>query len=408
MKFLKIVHNILIKNKLDKNFETELAKRNMVTAKIMMTFVIIFQVCDIMYTIFKKKNIYTFPNYAYMTLYISLFIATAIILLVGIKLSKNIEINAKKILILSIIYSGLILIWGTGITLLDLRNSAQIIVYITVVIGITATIYIKPNIAIIILSMNYLILLALIIKIDTIFPNYELVKIDHQGLYINITIFTIIGIVVSIVRYINKCEDFRNRLIIVSQNRKLNEMNNELNRLNGYLGSISKIDYLSKLNNRWCLDETMQEQLEICIENNTSLAVLMIDIDDFKKLNDSCGHEVGDNGIKMVSSIIKKYSEEFSLSSFRYGGEEFLILMPDFSEKDAYRVANDIRQDICRSEIKDTDINLTVSGGLHCCTPSINEEYAEFIVKSDRALYKAKEKGKNFIEIYEELVVLQV
>ena len=356
----------------------------MITAKIIMTFIIIFEVYVSIYTILKKKNIDTFPTNAYMTLYISLLIITVIILFIGIKLSKNIETNAKKILILSTIYSGIILIWGTGITLLDLKNSVQLIVYITVVIGITATIYIKPNVSIILLSINYIILLALIINRNIIFPNYELIKINGIGLYINITIFTIMGISASIVRYINKYEDFRNRHIIISQNRKLNEMNNELNRLNSYLESISKTDSLSKLYNRWCLDETMQEQWKNCIENNTSLAVLMIDIDDFKKINDSFGHEVGDKGIKMVSSIIKKYSEEFYLSSFRYGGEEFLILMPNFNERDAYGVANDIRKDICSSEIKDTDINLTVSGGLYCCTPSIDEEYVEFIVKADR------------------------
>lgn len=408
MKILKKVRNVLIKNKLDKSFEIELAKRNMITAKIMMTFIAIFQVYDIIYTIFKKKNIYTFPNYIYMTLYISLLIATIGILYLVINLSKNIEKNANKILIFSTIYSGLILLWGTGITVLGFTKSDEIIVYITIVIGIAATSYMKPKISIILLSSNCIILLTLIMNISTIFPDYEILKIDHQGLYINVVIFTIMGISASIMRYINKYEDFRHRHIIISQNKKLNEMNNELNRLNVYLKSISKTDCLSKLYNRWCLDETMQDQLQICIENNTNLAVLMIDIDDFKSLNDSFGHEIGDNGIKMVSSIIKKYSEEFSLSSFRYGGEEFLILMPNFDERDAFRIANDIRMDISSAQIKDTNINLTVSGGLHCCMPTTKEEYADFIVKSDRALYKAKDKGKNFIEVYEELVVSQI
>lgn len=404
MKFLNKIYNILFNNHLENDFEIELAKRNMIIARIMMTFIMIFEVYVIIYTIFKKKNIYTFPTNMYMILYISLLIATVIILVVVLKLNKNIEKNAKKIRILSIVYSGFILIWGTGITVLDLKNPGQVIVYITVVIGITATIYIKPNVSIILLSINYILLLVLVMNQDKIFPNYELIKRNSSGIYINITIFTIMGISTSIVRYINKYEDFKNRRIIISQNKKLNSMNNELNRVNAYLKSVTKTDCLSQLYNRLCLDETMPVQWKNCIENNASLVVLMIDIDNFKYINDSFGHDIGDKGIKLVSSIIKKYSEKFYLSSFRYGGEEFLILMPNFNRIDAHEVANGIRTDICNSKIEYTDINLTISGGLYCGIPSMDVEHDEFIVKADQALYKAKEKGKNFIEVYEELL----
>jgi len=400
MKFLNKVYKNLSNYDLEKSFEIELAKRNMVTAKIMMSFIILFQIYDIIYTVLKKKSINTFPYNGYMSLYIFLLIATVIILLWVIKLSKNIKINAKKILVLSALYSGIVLIWATGITLLDFKNSDQIIVYITVVIGIAATIYIKPHILITILSINHIIFIALIVNYEKLLPNYKLIEISGRGVYVNITIFTVMGIGASIVRYINKYQDFRNRTIIISQNKKLNTMNSELNRLNVYLKGISKTDSLSKLHNRWCLDETMPVQWKESIDSNTKLAVLMMDIDNFKKLNDSFGHEIGDKGIKLVSNIIKKYSEEFSLSSFRYGGEEFLILMPNFNEGDAHKVADEIREDICNSKIEYTDINMTISGGLYCGMPSLDEEHAEFIVKADKALYKAKQKGKNIIEIY--------
>jgi diguanylate cyclase (GGDEF)-like protein len=400
MSLVSKLYKLVINNDFNKNFEIELAKSNMFAAKIMMSFIILAQVWDIFYTILKKKNIFAFPNYAYMILYISLFIASVIILLVVIKLSKNIEVNAKKILTLSSIYIGIILIWGTGITLLDFKNTDQIIVYITVVIGIAATIYTKPIITIILLSMNFIIFIALVINYETILPNFKLATINTSGLCINLTIFTFMGISTSIVRYLNKYQDFRNRNIIVSQNEKLYKLNNELNRLNSHLKGISKTDSLSKLCNRWSLDETMPVTWKDSIEKNANLAVLMMDIDNFKKINDSFGHDIGDKGIKLVSSIIKKYSEKFSLSSFRYGGEEFLILMPNFNMSDANKVANDIRQDICSSKIECTDINMTISGGLYCGTPSIDVEHSEFIVKADKALYKAKQKGKNYIELY--------
>lgn len=408
MKFLNKIFKLLMNNNLDKAFEIELAKRNIATARIMMPFIMIFQVYDIFYIFSKKKNIDMFPNNGYMLLYISLLILTVIILFVGINLSKNIEKNAKKILVLTIIYSEIILTWGTAITLLDFKGSDQIIVYITVVIGVAATIYIKPNKSIILLIINYILFIVVVINYEVIFPNYQLVEINSKGLYMNITIFTIMGISTSVVRYINKYEDFRNRSIIIAQNKRLNKLNNELNRLNVHLKGISETDSLSKLRNRWCLDETMPEQWKVSIENNTKLAVLMMDIDDFKNLNDSFGHEIGDKGIKLVSNIIKKYSEKFDLSSFRYGGEEFLILMPNFNECDAHRVADNIRKEICNTKIECTDINMTISGGLYCGFPSIDVEHAEYIVNADKALYMAKQKGKNLIGIYQDMEVLPI
>ncbi|MGB5823767.1 MAG: sensor domain-containing diguanylate cyclase, partial [Proteocatella sp.] len=134
------------------------------------------------------------------------------------------------------------------------------------------------------------------------------------------------------------------------------------------------------------------------------LCVLMIDIDDFKKVNDNYGHTVGDIVLKKVAEIIK-YSVRSHDHVGRYGGEEFIVLMNEVDAEIYLDVAERIRKNV--AEHSNTAISpgeettVTVSIGLSCMNID-KKEISQLIEESDKALYKAKAGGKNRVIVYED------
>jgi diguanylate cyclase (GGDEF)-like protein len=126
-------------------------------------------------------------------------------------------------------------------------------------------------------------------------------------------------------------------------------------------------------------------------------SLVIFDIDNFKKINDTYGHPAGDEALKMVSGIIMERVRDIDIVA-RWGGEEILVGLVGASEKDAFIVADDIRRKIGETPLvfEGKEINFTISGGI----ASFDEENSEFekiFQKADARLYKAKESGKNVI-----------
>ncbi|WP_121627957.1 sensor domain-containing diguanylate cyclase [Poseidonibacter antarcticus] len=155
---------------------------------------------------------------------------------------------------------------------------------------------------------------------------------------------------------------------------------------------IANRDFLTSLLNRRAMMKEMSRQLSIANRYNQSTALLLVDIDFFKRVNDTYGHQVGDIAIQQISNVLSKNVRESDLVS-RYGGEEFLILLYNTNIDDAYILAERIRKEIGNLKIKEIDFQITVSIG---CTEYIkNESIDDFINRSDLLLYEAKEKGRN-------------
>jgi diguanylate cyclase (GGDEF)-like protein len=112
-------------------------------------------------------------------------------------------------------------------------------------------------------------------------------------------------------------------------------------RLRDALLEKALFDPLTGLRNRHHLEDTLHTQMTQAIRNGEPLSCMMIDIDHFKSINDRFGHEAGDQVIKSVSSIVKRAVRENGLA-FRFGGEEFLILLPGVNEEVAFTFANEI------------------------------------------------------------------
>ena len=180
-----------------------------------------------------------------------------------------------------------------------------------------------------------------------------------------------------------------------------NSMSNKLNNVIGELQLSSTIDVLSQLYNRRELMRLSQQAYLKSIKTNTSFAILMVDIDFFKKINDNYGHRAGDVAISTVSNTIKTSLSPSDIPG-RYGGEEFLVFISNTNLVLAEQIAQRIRRNVEDLEIKSDDIEFN-------CTCSIGLFYKDDLTKdvslddavecSDNALYKAKENGRNRVEI---------
>ena len=176
-------------------------------------------------------------------------------------------------------------------------------------------------------------------------------------------------------------------------NNALAGMNERLARANEELYRIAITDELTGLYNRREIERRIKNSMEKLKTDKTELTLVMLDIDFFKKVNDTYGHDVGDEVLKEVSAILKDYTDEQSgESAGRWGGEEFLILLPDKGVKEAMELAERIRRTVEQHDFP-TAKHLTVSMGVTCANADSN--YHAVFINADQALYQAKESGRN-------------
>ncbi|MBN1899680.1 MAG: GGDEF domain-containing protein, partial [Spirochaetes bacterium] len=164
-------------------------------------------------------------------------------------------------------------------------------------------------------------------------------------------------------------------------------------------------DGLTGLYNHNFFQNYLMKSTERANRFNNELSLLMIDIDHFKECNDTYGHRAGDEVLHNVSEILQKTARRSDLVA-RYGGEEFAIILPETGLEGARIAAEKIREAIETSRVKtkvgkkDEEIQVTVSVGVAELEPG--EEPISLIERSDQALYKAKERGRNCVKVFGE------
>lgn len=155
------------------------------------------------------------------------------------------------------------------------------------------------------------------------------------------------------------------------------------------------IDNLTKLYNRGWLNENFDSLLERCKSDWKPFSYCMIDIDHFKNINDTYGHQVGDLVLQLTGEILNKSSRTGDYS-VRYGGEEMAILLPNTDVENAIEIAERIRQVIEENVIEyETGKTLTISVSIGVSTLTGSETSADLIKLADEALYYAKAHGRN-------------
>jgi len=140
--------------------------------------------------------------------------------------------------------------------------------------------------------------------------------------------------------------------------------------------------------------ERLKEELSRSLRTNTGCSFLMLDIDNFKNYNDEYGHTAGDMVLKIISRTLLSFKD--SGIACRYGGEEFAVLLPDVSKKDALRTADNIRKALKKEDIELRRIKTHVTISIGVATfPEDAKVQDELIMKADDRLYKAKREGKD-------------
>jgi len=171
---------------------------------------------------------------------------------------------------------------------------------------------------------------------------------------------------------------------------------------NKHLEKMVSVDRLTQLHNRNHYDTQLPLEMERAIRNRKSLAFLIMDIDDFKMVNDRYGHDVGDRVLKLVAQGARDHLRKIDLL-FRYGGEEFIALLPGAGKEAAERTAERIREVV--SKLKHTledgrEVGVTISIG-GCIFPNDAQKELDLFRKADDALYHSKKEGKNRVTFYD-------
>jgi polar amino acid transport system substrate-binding protein len=185
--------------------------------------------------------------------------------------------------------------------------------------------------------------------------------------------------------------------------RRLSLANKKLRELQKRLLEQANRDPLTNLYNRRYLYDIASDLLTIAKRENTHIGIIILDIDNFKQINDKFGHPAGDKVIKTLSNILNSHTRESDIIA-RFGGEEFVVLLPNTNMEGSYNIASKLRS-IVESEKVDIDSNIEISFNISLGvdnTKVTDRSIDESLNRADKALYKAKENGKNQVCMFNE------
>jgi diguanylate cyclase (GGDEF)-like protein len=180
--------------------------------------------------------------------------------------------------------------------------------------------------------------------------------------------------------------------------RELSEAKTALEINNASLELLAMSDGLTGLANRRYFDQHLEIELKRAIRNQSPIALVMIDVDHFKKYNDHHGHVGGDAGLQAVAKAVQAGQHRPADVAARFGGEEFAILLPDTDIDGAVAVAESVRAAIAGLRIAhdaSPDGILTISAGVHALIPARGDPAHLLVEAADRCLYQAKAEGRN-------------
>ena len=221
-----------------------------------------------------------------------------------------------------------------------------------------------------------------------IYDRWVFINIDtiDYSLFIKISIALLL--IISFFAYRHK--------MTLNYNNKLIQMNKELEELNAKLKELSQTDQLTQLSNRRYLDITLAKEIKRAIRHDSSLCIILIDIDFFKRINDTYGHQKGDEVLISIAKILKNNSRDIDTVG-RWGGEEFLIILSQVDSRQATEMAEKLRKKLREFNFKLGE-RITASFGVTQYKHNEDDE-SSLLSRVDANLYKAKKAGRNCVKI---------
>ena len=244
---------------------------------------------------------------------------------------------------------------------------------------------------------NLRVLTKSVLEYDPKVNNFTLTKtnrLDEVGIIHNA--------IITMVSKINSYATILDKTNLLLE-EKVEQRTKELQDANEKLEKLATIDPLTQVYNRRYFEKHINKIWEMSKRTNTTISIIMCDIDHFKNFNDTYGHITGDHVLQSVAAAIKGSLKRVTDVVARYGGEEFIIVMYDTEIEGALQRCEEIQNRLKQLDtiiVNDTNVPpITLSFGVSSTIPTMVERYELLIKAADVALYHAKEKGRNCIII---------
>lgn len=383
-----------------KAFHVEFATKNSSSAKAFLPMACVLSiVIMIVYSLGIHFDLYGF-QLDYAILYLILFVVSLASYIVVSLLAKDINKNDRKILAFISILTAIYMLWVSALLFINRNLEASTIVYTATIIIITQGIYLAPRYS------AWFVTLSTVLFLSTNFVRDGYESIDYEA-SVGIIVLSFVSFLVSYSRYNNRCRAVYNELIIIEKNKQLDEMVTklqeqkvELEKTNFELEQAYVRDSMTGLYNRWYWNKNFDNMLKESKSAENLTAVFMMDVDNFKNINDTKGHSMGDKCLIAIAEVLERETRDvLKCSTFRMGGEEFLVFCSDIDKAGAIKLANAILKNVQNIRIMGLDTMLTVSVGVHIQKVENRNDIEEFIVKADKAMYESKNTGKNKITL---------
>jgi diguanylate cyclase len=271
--------------------------------------------------------------------------------------------------VVQILYAFSFLFLGSFLSLESMGIADFIHMYLMAIIGVSVFMSFSGWIRSILFSVSYGAYFLLL-------PHYQPNPEIRFVVLANILIFNILAWIIGALFLKSKCLAFIDRKSLMEKSLALKDM--------------AQRDSMTRLYNHETAFIKLKEEINRAKRINYPLSIIIVDIDDFKQINDRYGHPTGDSIIRKIAFIIQEQTRSTDIVG-RYGGEEFIIILPDTHLSAAMQLSERIRQSIISTPMN-IDMPVTLSGGV--CEYH-GESLDDFIRMADKRLYDAKNNGKN-------------
>ena len=258
-------------------------------------------------------------------------------------------------------------------------------IYIAVLYGISVIFVLPPRMSI---SLYSLLGLSSISVMQVVHP-----EVVGRFYIADIGSNTCIALFISLLNYRNYVKQFIANKTIEKKSADLLLKNQEIQEINSRLKIISEVDDLTQLLNRRKINELLNKLLKDFQQGAEDVSVILLDIDYFKRINDSFGHIFGDNVLKNIARILQKSVRETDHCG-RWGGEEFIVICPSIACREAASLAERLRREIYKYSFCD-ELTVSASFGVSCLSQS--KSVPHLLNTADECLYIAKNNGRNMV-----------